>query len=146
MRENAHNLGDDDSRLTRVGRFLRHYSLDELPQLWNVLQGEMSIVGPRPLLPEYELVYSREQARRNTVLPGITGWSQVNGRNTIDWDERLRLDVWYVDHVCLKLDLSILWRTATKASTGRDICPATLLPGSEHLFDKEVNHERRRAA
>jgi lipopolysaccharide/colanic/teichoic acid biosynthesis glycosyltransferase len=98
----------DEQRLTRVGSFLRATSLDELPQLWNVLRGDMSLVGPRPLLVEYLPRYSTEQARRHDVLPGITGWAQVNGRNTLDWEERFRLDVWYVDHWCLALDARIL--------------------------------------
>lgn len=98
----------DEQRLTRVGRFLRALSLDEIPQLWNVLCGDMSLVGPRPLLVEYLPRYSAEQARRHEVLPGITGWAQVNGRNALDWDERFRLDVWYVDHWSLALDVKIL--------------------------------------
>ncbi len=98
----------DNQRLTAVGRFLRALSLDELPQLWNVLRGDMSLVGPRPLLVEYLPRYSVEQARRHDVLPGITGWAQVNGRNSLDWDERFRLDVWYVDHWSLALDMKIL--------------------------------------
>jgi lipopolysaccharide/colanic/teichoic acid biosynthesis glycosyltransferase len=98
----------DEQRLTRTGRFLRATSLDELPQLWNVLRGDMSLVGPRPLLVEYLPRYSAEQARRHDVLPGITGWAQVNGRNALGWDERFRLDVWYVDHWSLALDVKIL--------------------------------------
>jgi lipopolysaccharide/colanic/teichoic acid biosynthesis glycosyltransferase len=98
----------DEQRLTRTGRFLRALSLDEFPQLWNVLRGDMSLVGPRPLLVEYLPRYSAEQARRHDVLPGITGWAQVNGRNALDWDERFRLDVWYVDHWSLTLDVKIL--------------------------------------
>ncbi|WP_224250274.1 sugar transferase [Hyalangium gracile] len=105
------NLLPDGQRLTRVGRFLRATSLDELPQLWNVLRGEMSLVGPRPLLVEYLPRYSAEQARRHDVLPGITGWAQVNGRNALGWDDRFRLDVWYVDHWSLALDLKILMLT-----------------------------------
>jgi lipopolysaccharide/colanic/teichoic acid biosynthesis glycosyltransferase len=101
----------DADRLTPLGRFLRRYSLDELPQLWNVLRGDMSLVGPRPLLVEYLPLYSAEQARRHEVRPGITGWSQVNGRNAQSWDERLRLDVWYADHRSFWLDLRILWLT-----------------------------------
>ncbi|HUL90772.1 MAG TPA: sugar transferase [Burkholderiales bacterium] len=101
----------DAERFTGLGRFLRHSSLDELPQLWNVLRGDMSLVGPRPLLVEYLPLYSPEQARRHEVRPGITGWAQVNGRNAQTWEERLRLDVWYVDHRSLWLDLQILWLT-----------------------------------
>jgi lipopolysaccharide/colanic/teichoic acid biosynthesis glycosyltransferase len=104
----------DAERLTAVGRLLRRYSLDELPQLWNVLRGDMSFVGPRPLLVEYLPLYSAEQARRHEVRPGITGWAQVNGRNAQSWDERLRLDVWYVDHRSFWLDLRILCLTALK--------------------------------
>ena len=104
----------DELRLTRTGRFLRRYSLDELPQLWNVLRGDMSLVGPRPLLVEYLPLYSPEQARRHEVRPGITGWAQINGRNAQSWEERLRLDVWYVDHRSLRLDAKILWLTFLK--------------------------------
>ena len=101
----------DGERLTSLGWFLRSCSLDELPQLWNVLTGDMSLVGPRPLLVEYLPLYSAEQARRHEVRPGITGWAQVNGRNDQSWDERFRLDVWYVDHRSLRLDLKIIWLT-----------------------------------
>ena len=101
-------------RLTRFGRLLRASSIDELPQLWNVLRGEMSLVGPRPLLMEYLERYSPEQARRHTVPPGITGWAQVNGRNAIGWEERFKLDVWYVDHWNLWLDIKILFMTLMK--------------------------------
>ncbi|MGC3999856.1 MAG: sugar transferase [Anaeromyxobacter sp.] len=101
----------DGARLTRLGRFLRATSIDELPQLINVLRGELSLVGPRPLLMQYLTRYSSEQARRHDVLPGITGWAQVNGRNAISWKEKFALDVWYVDHWTLGLDLKILWLT-----------------------------------
>ena len=101
----------DDQRLTKCGRSLRSLSLDELPQLWNILRGDMSLIGPRPLLARYLPRYSPQQRRRHEVRPGITGWSQVNGRNLIDWEERFRLDVWYVDHYSLGLDLRILVRT-----------------------------------
>jgi lipopolysaccharide/colanic/teichoic acid biosynthesis glycosyltransferase len=104
----------DAQRLTTFGRFLRASSLDELPELWNVLRGEMSLIGPRPLLMEYLPLYSTEQARRHEVRPGITGWAQINGRNALSWDERFRLDVWYVDHRSLGLDLRILWLTVRK--------------------------------
>ena len=103
----------DGERLTPLGRFLRASSLDELPQLWNVVKGDLSLVGPRPLLPQYLTLYSPEQARRHDVLPGITGWSQVNGRNGISWDEKLALDVWYVDHWSLALDAKVLLKTAS---------------------------------
>jgi sugar transferase EpsL len=105
------NLLPDAQRLTRLGRFLRKTSLDEIPQLWNVLCGEMSLVGPRPLLVRYLDRYTPEQGRRHEVLPGITGWAQVNGRNALSWEEKFRHDVWYVDHRSLGLDLRILWST-----------------------------------
>lgn len=104
----------DSQRLTPFGQLLRATSLDELPELWNVLRGEMSLVGPRPLLMEYLPLYTPEQARRHEVRPGITGWAQVNGRNTVSWDERFRMDVWYVDNRSLWLDLRILWLTVRK--------------------------------
>lgn len=104
----------DAERLTRLGRFLRGSSLDELPELWNVLKGEMSLVGPRPLLMEYLPLYSPEQARRHEVRPGVTGWAQINGRNAISWEQKFALDVWYVDNQSLPLDLRILWLTIRK--------------------------------
>ena len=104
----------DSERLTRLGHFLRKSSLDELPQLWNVLKGDLSLVGPRPLLIQYLPLYTPEQARRHEVRPGITGWAQVNGRNAIDWDEKFRLDTWYVDHWSLWLDAKILAMTLVK--------------------------------
>ena len=107
-------LLSDAERLTSFGRWLRATSLDELPELLNVLLGEMSLVGPRPLLVEYLPLYSAEQARRHEVRPGITGWAQVNGRNTISWEDKFRLDVWYVDHRSLWLDLRILFLTVWK--------------------------------
>lgn len=105
----------DEARLTGLGRFLRALSLDELPELFNVLRGEMSLVGPRPLLMRYLNRYSPEQARRHAVLPGITGWAQVNGRNAITWEDKFRFDVWYVDHWSLWLDVKILLLTFWKA-------------------------------
>jgi sugar transferase EpsL len=104
----------DADRLTRLGRFLRSTSLDEIPEFWNVLNGDMSLVGPRPLLTQYLARYTVEQARRHEVRPGITGWAQVNGRNAITWEQRLDLDVWYVDHMSLGLDLRILVLTCWK--------------------------------
>ena len=104
----------DAGRLTPFGRWLRATSLDELPELWNVLCGDMSLVGPRPLLMEYLPLYSPEQARRHEVNPGITGWAQVNGRNAISWEDKFRLDVWYVDHRSFWLDLRVLWLTLQK--------------------------------
>ena len=108
------NLLPDSHRLTQFGRFLRASSLDELPELWNVLSGDMSLVGPRPLLLEYLPLYTAEQARRHEVRPGITGWAQVNGRNALSWEDKFRLDVWYVDHHNLWLDIKILWLTVKK--------------------------------
>jgi sugar transferase EpsL len=108
------NLLTDDKRLTRFGQFLRSTSLDELPELMNVLKGEMSLVGPRPLLMEYLDRYTSEQARRHEVRPGITGWAQVNGRNAISWEEKFKLDVWYVDNRSFWLDIRILWMTIVK--------------------------------
>lgn len=104
----------DAERLTPLGKVIRKLSLDELPQLWNVFKGDMSLVGPRPLLTEYLPLYSREQARRHEVRPGITGWAQVNGRNAVAWPERFKLDVWYVDHVSLALDVKIILKTVGK--------------------------------
>ena len=107
-------IGDllpDAARLTPFGRVLRSTSLDELPELWNVLRGDMSLVGPRPLLMEYLPLYSPEQARRHEVRPGITGWAQVNGRNVLTWEQKFAMDVWYVDHRSFRLDAKILWRT-----------------------------------
>jgi lipopolysaccharide/colanic/teichoic acid biosynthesis glycosyltransferase len=104
----------DEERITRIGMFLRRFSLDELPELVNVLKGEMSLVGPRPLLMQYLERYTSEQARRHEVLPGITGWAQVNGRNALTWERKFSLDVWYVDHLSLKLDLHILGLTLWK--------------------------------
>ena len=104
-------LIQDSSRLTSLGQFLRTWSLDELPQLWNVVRGDMKFVGPRPLLPEYLPRYSAQQRRRHEVKPGMTGWAQVNGRNGLTWEEKLHLDVWYVDHRSLWLDVRILWKT-----------------------------------
>ena len=113
-RDGEGNLKPDIERLTQIGRFLRKSSLDELPQLWNVVAGEMSLVGPRPLLMDYLPHYTPEQQRRHDVMPGITGWAQINGRNVATFSERLKLDVWYVDHWSLWLDARILWRTLAK--------------------------------
>ncbi len=108
------NLLSDEVRLTKFGKFLRSTSLDELPGLWNVLKGDMSLVGPRPLLVEYLPLYSEKQSRRHEVRPGITGWAQVNGRNAISWEEKFDLDVWYVDNQSIWLDIKILWLTVQK--------------------------------
>jgi sugar transferase EpsL len=105
------NLLPDERRLTQLGKLLRRYSLDEIPQLWNVLKGEMSLVGPRPLLTQYLSRYTPEQARRHEVKPGMTGWAQVNGRNALSWEEKFERDIWYVNKVSLYLDVQILLRT-----------------------------------
>jgi len=117
MRDEVDEAGiplPDSERITPLGQKLRSSSLDELPELWNVLKGEMSLVGPRPLLMEYVPLYAPEQARRMEVRPGITGWAQVNGRNAISWEEKFKLDVWYVENRTLWLDLKILWMTIMK--------------------------------
>lgn len=111
---NSSGILSDELRMTAIGKILRRSSLDELPQLFNVLKGDLSFVGPRPLLMEYLTRYSPEQARRHETKPGITGWAQVNGRNAITWEEKLKLDVWYVDHQNLKLDLKIIFMTLWK--------------------------------
>ena len=111
----------DSKRLTRVGRFVRSTSIDELPQLFNVLKGDMSLIGPRPLLVQYLPLYSAEQARRHEVRPGITGWAQCHGRNAISWSEKFRLDVWYVDNLSLKIDLQIIFITIKKVLCRADI-------------------------
>ena len=115
------NLLPDVQRLTKVGKFVRSTSIDELPQLINVLKGDMALIGPRPLLPEYLPLYSEEQARRHEVRPGISGWAQCHGRNAISWKEKLALDVWYVDHVSFVTDLKIIWITVIKVIQRKDI-------------------------
>lgn len=113
-RDSEGNLLPDADRLTKVGRLVRSTSIDELPQLINVLKGDMALIGPRPLLPQYLPLYSKEQARRHEVRPGITGWAQVNGRNAISWTKKFELDVWYVDHCSFLLDLKIIFMTIKK--------------------------------
>lgn len=115
------NLLPDEERLTKVGQFVRSTSIDELPQLLNVLKGDMALIGPRPLLPEYLPLYSHEQMRRHEVRPGISGWAQCHGRNAISWREKFKLDVWYVDHLSLKTDLEIVWLTLCKVLQRADI-------------------------
>ena len=114
-RDENGNLLPDAQRLTKTGKFIRSTSLDELPQLFNVLKGDMALIGPRPLLPQYLPLYSKEQARRHDVRPGITGWAQVHGRNAISWKKKFELDVWYVDHCSFWLDLKIILLTVKKA-------------------------------
>jgi len=120
-RDDKGNLLPDELRLTRFGRLLRSTSLDELPEILNVLKGEMSLVGPRPLLPEYMELYNDEQKRRHEVKPGITGWAQVNGRNSTSWEERLKMDVWYVDNWSIWLDIKILFMTVIQVISRRGI-------------------------
>lgn len=130
-RDAVGNYLPDEMRLTAFGKFLRKTSLDELPECWNVLKGEMSLVGPRPLLVQYLERYSSEQARRHEVRPGITGWAQVNGRNAISWEEKFRLDVWYVDNQSLLLDLKILMLTALR------LIRPTGISGEGHVTKEE---------
>ena len=113
-KDKAGNLLSDIQRLTKVGRFIRKTSMDELPQLINVLKGDMSIVGPRPLFVQYLPLYSKQQARRHEVRPGITGWAQVNGRNAISWEQKFNYDVWYVDNISFMLDIKIIFMTLLK--------------------------------
>ena len=115
------NLLPNDQRITRIGRFLRSFSIDELPQLWNVLKGDMALIGPRPLLVRYLPLYSPEQARRHEVRPGITGWAQCHGRNAISWTEKFKLDVWYVDHCTFSTDLKIIFQTIINVINRKDI-------------------------
>lgn len=124
-RDENGELLPDDQRLKGIGKFIRSTSLDELPQLINVLKGEMSFVGPRPLLIEYLSLYNAEQKRRHDVIPGITGWAQVNGRNAISWEEKFRYDLWYVDHRSFWLDMKILWLTFLKVVKRKDINSTT---------------------
>ena len=130
-------LLSDEARLTNFGKFLRSTSLDELPSFWSVLRGDMSLVGPRPLLLEYLPFYSNQQARRHEIKPGITGWAQVNGRNAISWEEKFNLDVWYVDNQSTWLDIKILWLTVKKVYMRKGISPegTDIMP----RFDKDKN-------
>ena len=130
----------DAHRVTPLGRLLRRTSLDELPQLFNVLRGDMSLVGPRPLLPEYLPYYSKREGLRHTVRPGMTGWAQINGRNRLSWDQRLALDVWYAEHRSMLLDLRILYMTAIRVLQRRDI---NLNP---HVNLQPLDQERSRSA
>jgi lipopolysaccharide/colanic/teichoic acid biosynthesis glycosyltransferase len=132
----------DEHRITAMGRLLRATSLDELPQLWNVLRGELSLVGPRPLLCQYLERYSPEQARRHDVLPGITGWSQVNGRNALSWDEKLALDVWYVDNWSLGLDARILALTAVRVLDRRGVSQEGHVTMPEFMGSQATHYDR----
>ena len=135
----------DAHRLTTLGRFLRSTSLDELPELWNVLKGEMSLVGPRPLLMEYLPLYSQEQARRHEVRPGITGWAQVNGRNAISWDEKFELDIWYVDNRSLWLDLKIIGLTLWTVLTRKGISSSGKATMSKFMGSVPLDHAKQMA-
>lgn len=130
------NLLPEELRVTKPGRFVRKTSLDELPQLFNVLKGDMSLIGPRPLIPRYLELYSPEQARRHEVRPGITGWAQVNGRNSITWTEKFKLDVWYVDHCSFLLDMKILWKTVINVLTHKGIDSSEGKVGAEGFNGK----------
>ena len=124
MRDTRDDSGDllpDNLRMTPLGKIIRKLSLDELPQLWNILKGDMSFVGPRPLLPEYLPLYSKEQERRHEVKPGITGWAQVNGRNAISWKQKFEYDLWYIQHQSFILDIKILGMTLTKVFMTKDV-------------------------
>ena len=131
----------DAERLTHLGKFLRATSLDELPELINILRGEMSLVGPRPLLTQYLDRYTPEQARRHEVLPGITGWAQVNGRNTLTWEDKFRLDVWYVDHWSFSLDLRILLLTLWKTLIREGITQPGQVTAEEFMGTQHHNSE-----
>lgn len=111
----------NDQRVTKIGKFIRKFSIDELPQLFNILKGDMALIGPRPLLKRYLELYTPEQARRHEVRPGLTGWAQVNGRNNISWTEKFKLDVWYVDHCSLWLDIKIVFMTIKNVFAGKDV-------------------------
>jgi len=139
LRDEYGNLLPDEKRLTKIGMILRRFSLDEIPELWNVLKGEMSLVGPRPLLVEYLNRYASEQARRHEVKPGITGWAQINGRNAITWEEKFKYDVWYVDNKGLWLDFKIIFMTIIKVMRGEGISH----PGQATMEKfKGINYEK----
>lgn len=144
--DSAGKLLSDDKRLTKIGRFIRKTSLDEIPQLLNVIKGDMSLVGPRPLLVEYLPLYNEEQKRRHKVKPGITGWAQVNGRNAISWEEKFKFDIWYVDNQSFLLDLKILLLTIKKVFKREGISStnaATMerFTGSKHIKDKAIKSQ-----
>lgn len=136
-RDESGELLPDEIRLTRFGKLLRKTSLDELPELFNILKGEMSFVGPRPLLAQYLERYTPQQARRHEVKPGLTGWAQINGRNAISWNEKFQLDVWYVDHWTLLLDVKILFLTIGKVIKREGVSAAGEATMSEFMGDKE---------
>ena len=137
VRYQYNEITADGDRITKLGNFLRRTSLDELPEFYNVLKGEMSIVGPRPLLMQYLQRYSDEQFRRHAVLPGITGWAQVNGRNAISWEAKFRLDVWYVDHLSFWLDIRIIFKTIWNVAKGEGISPPGQVIMGEFMGNSE---------
>ncbi len=141
LRDAQGELLPDEQRLTRLGRLLRASSLDELPELFHVLRGEMSLVGPRPLLMQYLDRYSTEQARRHDVLPGITGWAQINGRNALTWQDKFRLDVWYVDHRSLGLDVRILLLTFWKIFSQEGISQPGRATADEFMGNEELSED-----
>ena len=141
-RDPAGNVRDDATRLTSFGRWLRASSLDELPELWNILRGDMSLVGPRPLLVDYLPLYSKDQARRHEVRPGLTGWAQVNGRNALSWEEKFRLDVWYVNHRTFWLDVKVIALTVgcvfrRQGISARGEASMPRFEGSEAAYPRE---------
>lgn len=140
QRDENGELLPDEVRLTRFGRLLRSTSLDELPELWNILRGDMSIVGPRPLLVRYLPRYNEEQRHRHDVRPGLTGWAQVNGRNAISWEEKFRLDVWYVDHLSFLLDLKVVFMTVKKVICREGISAENAATVVEFTGTKETEH------
>jgi sugar transferase EpsL len=143
VRDAQGKLLPDEFRITRLGRFLRSSSLDELPELINVLRGEMSLVGPRPLLMQYLDRYTPQQARRHETLPGITGWAQINGRNTLTWEQKFDLDIWYVDHWSFLLDLKILWLTIFKVIRREDINQAGFSTAEEFMGTSSKMNENK---
>ena len=140
-RDENGNLLSNMERLTKIGKFVRKTSLDEIPQLINVLKGDMSLVGPRPLLVEYLPLYNKKQARRHEVRPGITGWAQVHGRNAISWQQKFEYDVWYVDHISFVLDMKILWMTVIKVFKSEGINSATSVTMEKFKGNEEDNAE-----
>lgn len=138
-RDSEGKLLPDAQRLTKVGKFVRSTSIDELPQLVNVLKGDMALIGPRPLLVKYLPYYSKREQLRHSVRPGISGWAQVNGRNNLDWDERLELDVWYAEHLTFRLDCKVIIRTMENVIKRKDIIEA---PNEEHDLDVVRNNKK----
>jgi len=148
MRDVTNENGDllpDSERITPFGNFLRNSSLDELPELWNVLKGDMSLIGPRPLLMEYLEYYSDDQARRMEIKPGVTGWAQVNGRNAISWEQKFQYDVWYVDHQSLWLDVKIIWLTVKKVLVRDGISPQdeVIMPRFDTMMIKQKSADEK---